>query len=122
MTVLDLLRDTRILLADPAHWCKGHFALTATGKSTSHHGDHACRWCVTGALFKLLAFKHDNVYHQVRCLLMDCIPVGLESRHNHALAAYNDRPETTHSDVLAWLDAAIAIAPAEAKPQATASP
>lgn len=101
-----ILRRARERISDPARWCKGAFSSNAMGQRCvdGPTASGARAWCASGSV---LAEHADNVggemaltalRHQVRR------STGLRI----TIAAYNDDPSTTHADILALYDRAIA--------------
>lgn len=88
--VLKCLQDARQWLSDPAHWVKGHYN---AGDASCAHGA-VCRI----GLSTDLTIK---AWH----LLDEACPLGTP---NPFTPIFNDDPTTTHADVLALFDRAIA--------------
>lgn len=104
-TKLDALRSIRDLLSDPARWVRDAFSLTADGMKVSSHSPLACRWCLVGAIRKVCG-QEDGALES-RLAVYDALRgVAVAGRDAEALARFND--SSTHADVLALLDAAIA--------------
>jgi hypothetical protein len=87
-----LLRKVLALIDTPEKWCKGASVIETPGCET--------RRCVYGAYFDAAAgsyrLKHlDNV----ASLFADCLRA----------VTFNDHPDTTHEDVMALFDLAIAF-------------
>ena len=109
MQILNLLRQTRLLIDTPAKWC--------TGQLISYDNKH----CVRGALN--MASSNDPLQeldndHPAIMTLIETIPTdameayeqfydqcGSEKSNREAIAFYNNN--ATHDVVLAWLDRAI---------------
>lgn len=86
MTTLERLERGRAWLADPGQWRKG---------ARGYVGESPC--CAIGALGeRRLGDAAENA-------LLEALPAGECSVIN-----YNDRPSTTHADILALYDRAIA--------------
>lgn len=83
---LRVLTEARALIQLPENWCKVHF----------DNGNHA--HCILGAL--------DCAGHSWigRTYLLDALPAGAD----RSVIIFNDNPATTHADVLALFDRAIA--------------
>lgn len=98
-TVRENLIAAKALIDTPEKWLKG--ALST--------GDDTC-FCAMGALghaggFGLVA--SDKTPEMAS--LLDSIPASFVwVRDRHRLAAYNDHPNTTHADIMALFDRAIA--------------
>lgn len=94
--VLDVLVKARAWLDDPAHWLQGaygDFAGTCDGPT--------CAW---GALWKFTL--NDSATEFAALSILE----GLAGVH---VPHFNDAPSTTHADVLALFDRAIASRKAE---------
>ena len=96
MTTKEALIAMRELLSDPKRWCKGAYARDASGKPTENTKT-ACSHCLSGALHSV-----DGATEAVVWAIAGALPRGY-----HNVPAFNDAPETTHSDILRVLDAAI---------------
>jgi hypothetical protein len=106
MDTAEILRVTRVKLAGPDSWTKGCFARTDGGTNVSYESKDAVCWCLQGALFSVT----DDT--QKLSIALDMIEGALfdQSLPFDTIPKYNDAPETTHSDILATLDRAIAAA------------
>lgn len=125
----ELLIRAKELISDPDHWTKGAYVRDGV-RSTLTHGDvdpEKCQMCSIGALiyavgekFKVgsrtifsttgLPVRAYAALQQARGLLDDCLP---ERTNPGALdldtvALFNDSSYTTHADVMALFDCAIA--------------
>ena len=101
MSVKEILIAAKALIDTPEKWLKG--ALST--------GDDTC-FCAMGALghaggFGLVASDKTPELAS----LLDSIPASFVwVTDKHRLAAYNDDPATTHADIMALFDRAIAAA------------
>ena len=103
MTPLDVLRDTREFLSDPARWTKGTAARDANGDPCEVEYEHAKSFCLLGAtLYTTLG--RPSLFDRTK----DYLSYVLDSPLN--LRQLNDNPATTHEEILALLDRAIAFA------------
>lgn len=97
MTALEELRAARALIDTPEKWTQGAYALDANGKSTDPKSDVAVCFCISGAFWRIDWDKG--------------APDGF-SAFKRAAGRYpvdfNDDPGTTHADILAAFDKAIA--------------
>ena len=98
------LKAARAVIEKPETWTKGFYAHTATGEDVeSEHPDATC-WCVIGAVEKVTSEGHwmraQNVIHYL----------GHYVPRRGYVAKFNDDPNTTHEDILAVFDKAIAAA------------
>jgi hypothetical protein len=99
----DTLRLAKAQIAEPDMWCKGRYAI-------------GTRCCAMGALYRAMSRTPPSPMRddaeralylaaaEARGLFL--VPLGTE----HDVTVYNDRPSTTHADVLAMFDRAIVIA------------
>ena len=107
--MLGILREMRALLADERAWIKEHYAMTADGDITFGADPAACKWCLTGAFDRAKERRPDALVS-----LRDLGWALAEYREKHDIPYtcgpmdFNDSNDTTHQDVLAFLDWAIA--------------
>ena len=98
------------LLKDPAHWHKGlSFARNSIGAYALIHSNAACSWCLGGALEKILGTTevYNEAWNHLTSLLRKEGPHGFYWDP----ILFNDDPETTHKDVIRFLDRAIRSTP-----------
>jgi len=100
-SVADVLRAARAKIAEPEHWAKGADALNAAGKWADPLSADAVSWCAIGAL------GVSGRYWMQACDLMESL---LPDSCDRDVARFNDDPTTTHADILALFDRAIAAA------------
>ncbi|WP_037500667.1 DUF6197 family protein [Sphingomonas jaspsi] len=108
----DLLIRVREILADPEHWTKDSFARDDNGYFIDPTEPVARCFCLDGALIRAAHELHPEVntsnpyrfgeYRDAADRLSNF------AGRNHL--QFNDDPETTHADVLALIDKAIANA------------
>ena len=103
--VFDILDGTHRLLYDEDKWIKGPFAVDAIGTPVSEEDEHACAWCLIGAMAlttRELGFRGDEVEFHAHQYLRDALAEFTKSTGHSTSSAgwWNDRPETKHSDVL----------------------
>jgi hypothetical protein len=89
-----ILVKARELLSDENHWIKG--TVTDGGK----------RFCAVGAVQYVGRYMNYEVSMLLEHLLRDAMPKGYPASH---IPTFNDDPHTTHADVLAMFDRAIAV-------------
>lgn len=107
---LATLRAARALIADPARWCRGTEARDAQGFAVPGVSSVATCWCAIGAVRSAAGGYQwaDAAYCLARALHPDA-PNGFAAEHGIGeVESHNDDPETTHADVLAMFDTAIA--------------
>lgn len=103
-----ILRKARELISDPERWTKGAFARNAQGASVSYRHDAATCFCSVGAVERA-AFKDGVDDNQPISVALRALYRG-KLYAIPSIAAFNDRDDTTHGDVLAMFDRAIALA------------
>lgn len=99
-TTLEVLRAARDVIAAPEHWTKGAVARSCQGHRVHVHGLSAFCFCTVGAIRRTMG---SNYSPHPFSALSQCLPGGFKS-----LPDFNDHPDTTHADVLALFDKAIA--------------
>lgn len=98
MTPLEILRAARKRIEAPERWTKGAGARFADGTIASpNRVSEAVSFCCIGALLDGDQRANTEAY----VAMASVVPGGL-------LAPFNDAPSTSHSDVLAAFDRAIA--------------
>ena len=108
-TEAQLLIDVRSLLSDISRWNKGAPAFNGNGKRTFALSDSACSWCLDGAVHR--EGRRYSLGAQMRATdILGAAVQPAEPSPGQRLQPhvwYNDRPQTTHADILALLDKAI---------------
>lgn len=109
MTVLQALKKARKLIEKEENWTRKVSARDARGKEVEAIANEAVCWCAYGALERVCTRKKGDVVAWAWSLiaLWDSIPVKPRVG-KLVLSAYNDRRTTTHADILALYDRAIA--------------
>lgn len=93
------LTAMRELLAVPERWTKGVFARGKSGKPVMADGRAAVCWSVGGAFWRVVRKQtKKEVFDALRATLLPDFGTIYD---------YNDHPDTTHADILAWIDRAI---------------
>lgn len=102
---VDILRAARGILSDESRWTKGFFARLPDGRTCFPFNRRAACFCAFGALQRAAGYADPDV-------LLPSLAVEASALLNApgGLAVFNDDPKTTHADVLALFDAAIARA------------
>ena len=100
MTIRDVLITARERITDPRRWCQGALAKDAFGNRVSPVKHNAVRWCAAGACDATAGLMNAQSNAAVNALACEL--------YDKSLVSYNDRPETTHADILALYDRAIA--------------
>lgn len=98
LSTVEILRAAREKIADPARWRKGWYASDVNGVDCYGHDPEACRWCAIGAIQAVVG-DPDTDQAPSRALRS---AAGVGAHY------FNDKPSTTHSDVLSLFDRAIA--------------
>lgn len=109
MKLSKFLRIAKAGIEDPARWCKGVYARDQYGIEVDSRSEHACTWCALGAV-RAFADSPDSSwpFYGAASALNRATPEGYDGVHE-----FNDREETTHADIMAVYDRAIATAEAE---------
>ena len=95
-----LLERVRKLLERPERWCKRRDARRADGSPCAATSEHAVQWCLIGGMIRVMGDAGERAWALAMCWLS-------EPGETRGHGGRNDRPETTHSDLLAWLDRSI---------------
>ena len=93
-------------------WVKGAYALNAKGIDVAPESPDACRWCISGAVLAVMPRDIGDTPMLLRHAIGKGLPYPFAANGGN-IAGFNDAEETTHADVLAALDRAIAFAQAE---------
>lgn len=110
MTHAEVLRAARAKIERPSCWCQNAFALGPFGESVDDPTDEAAvMWCAMGAL---LAADGRGIGDEPPALiyLERACPRVAFATDDDPIAEWNDDVDTTHADVLALFDRAIAAA------------
>lgn len=111
----ELLTGIRELLAVPERWTKGWFARDKEWNPRAADSPDATCWCLYGAAMKVGGAEGNQATGRLAISLRDCIPAWCRRGELSYIAEFNDDPETTHEQIIAALDCAIAkLPPAEA--------
>ena len=95
--ILETLKDTREQIATEDRWCKGHLALDKDGLEVSPRAEGACYWCIVGAIDTV---RKDLATGKQAVKFLD-------NYHGGCIVNLNDHPDTTHQDMIRFLDRAI---------------
>ena len=101
-----VLLAARALIEREANWTKGPFAADATGRDVDPLSQEACMFCVAGALKRAGENADFMAGYDAREAIRDAVPAVFERMH----VMFNEDQHTTHADVLALFDRAIAAA------------
>ena len=83
-------------------WTKGCFARDAKGDHVDPTESSACKWCTTGAIWRVVGYD-GRVKYQEACSVLD----DLVCSDFNNVTQFNDYPETTQAGVLNLFDKAI---------------
>ena len=116
MTALEILRAARRLLTPEGAWTRGAMARDKDGRPVSHTDRKAVCWSIYGALLCVAPVIANRERYLACAALHEQMPARLRalSMFSDAFPIFNEDPHTTHADVLALFDRAIATE--EAKP------
>ena len=106
--VVTTLRAALALISEPENWCQGSSAKDSRGHQVLFDNPGATAWCVNGAIWRAVGHYTDgDVLRETLCAN------GGEAGFFGSTAAFNDAPDTTHTEVVALLQKAIAKAESE---------
>lgn len=105
-TPLEILIAARAKIAEPERWTKGTFSRNAEGEPCAvDWGPAAVCWCALGAINATTNKMHQ--LYELKSAAKDALALAVSPSHD-SVAYFNDDPATTHADVLAAFDRAIA--------------
>ena len=99
MTTKELLIAARALIAEPNNWCQGFTAV--------RNGEHVS-YCMAGAVSRVCADESTSKATETLDALSEA--VNNTNGRFHSIVGFNDHKETTHEQILAIFDKAIAEA------------
>ena len=102
-----ILKAAREILQDEKRWTKGYFARTAAGDRVESCNKAAVCYCAMGAIDKAAVEAREPRFG-VGDDAIDALAKFLPDGHQKSVASFNDNPKTTHAEVLALFDQAIA--------------
>ncbi len=126
-SVTDILKLARQLLAEPGVWIQHKLSLDVAMQPVAWFSNRAVHFDAMGAVVRSSgnagtpnkSTDQQNAEVEACILLESCIPDPNNDREwfymrdsSASLAEYNDPPSTTHADILALFDMAIAKAEA----------
>ena len=108
MTTLEVLRQAREIIARPENWTQGVGARTRTGRPTGVHSGDAYAYCATGAINRAIwddptGLRYNRAVARLGRIVQPDSPYRASGSE---IAEWND--ESSHSEILAAFDAAIA--------------
>jgi hypothetical protein len=104
----EALIRARTLIERPERWTQRAFARDAKGGRVLPSSPRACRWSADGALSRVCVTRLSQAEDVARAALQYAVPPGY-----CGVICYNDHPGTSHNDILALYDSAIAVLDAE---------
>jgi len=106
MNSIELLTQTKSLIANPDNWIKKKNAISAKGREVKPDSNRACKFCVLGA-FDRVSILNNVSYSITKDAIYRLENEVKQVSDFRCVHWYNDAPKTTHSDVIAILDNAI---------------
>ena len=103
METIEILRSARALIDAPEKWTKGTEARDASGRSVPFNSPDAVCCCAVGALLGALHRAGNDGECVALRRLRKALPIGFAD-----VVSLNDHPDTTHADIMAVFDRAIA--------------
>jgi hypothetical protein len=93
------------VLREPCDWTIGHYAVNNNGDPTLPESPTACKWCISGALLKVM--NTGNVlapeFRRMSSIIIRLYPERIKDDHHgfpNTIAYFNDHPATTFEDVV----------------------
>lgn len=107
--VRDILIAARAKIEKPENWVREYYAFDRSGHYTNPIGERAACWCILGALGCATGINPEDC--DILGPAHDMLTAALKERgRSPSLPLFNDDPATTHADILALYDRAIALA------------
>lgn len=106
MTPAEVLRAARAKIERPECWIKGDYAVSSSFIEVEPTDNNAICFCSKGALMAVVDEESLEAM-QAEFFLERAIP---DTGQREGVISYNDRMDTTHANVLALFDRAIALA------------
>ena len=109
ITVIELLQQSRAVIANPAHWCQNLDAKTADDEWADSTSKTAAKWCAAGILQKVIAEGSRPWWREDYLTVLDQAETLLDSvagrLYNGVIVEVNDHDG--HEAVLRCYDEAI---------------
>jgi hypothetical protein len=99
-TTVETLRDAKALIDTPAKWTQNADARRSNNIPCSYANPDAICFCIVGAVWRASG-EFSKAFHLVHWQAQE------EGRR---VTQFNDHPDTSHNDVMAFFDRAIALA------------
>ena len=109
MTPAEILRAAKAKIEDPAHWCRGGYAMTAYGAFVGPKDYRACQWCGAGAV-RAVTDTSDFASRAAPIYLLRAAAEKLGGSSYTPFEQFND--EADHATVMKAFDIAIELAEA----------
>jgi hypothetical protein len=106
VTLAEVLRAARAKIATPETWTKRAFARDIASVRVFARSTSAVCWCAIGAIDSLDITADDA------CAAGEAGEALVAANRGRAVSYFNDDPRTTHANILALYDRAIALAEA----------
>lgn len=105
MKTSDILRKAKAHISEPDMWHKGAYSDSDDGDEGESGAIAGQPCCAVGALIFVVGREVPSLVDHLRAALP-------EGKKHYYVAAFNDAPDTTHADIMALFDRAIAAAEA----------
>jgi hypothetical protein len=100
-TTVETLRDAKALIDTPAKWTQHADARRSNNIPCSYANPDAICFCIVGAVWRASGKPFSKAFHLVH---------GQAQKEGRHVVQFNDHPDTSHNDVMAFFDRAIALA------------
>ena len=107
LKAVEVLRDARAKIATPEQWSRKSYARDAEGEKISHIMEDACKFCAYGAVYSTW-WRYNFNRRLCNEAMYEALNVLAKHTPGGCVIPFNDHPDTSHEDVLAVFDAAIA--------------
>jgi hypothetical protein len=104
----ETLRAAKARIDTPAKWTQGQFARDSNDRPCSPLNPDATCFCIYGAVSRSVVETRGFSNFDLTIVLKSALPKRVSRADN-----FNDHPDTSHTDVMAFFDRAIALAEAE---------
>lgn len=104
------LEGIKALISKPENWTKHVGAADAKGLQVSAVSPEATKFCIWGAYCKVL---HDQklLGNHAAEAAVDKVFMSVAAERARTVSGFNDDHETTHADVIAFMDECITVSP-----------
>lgn len=106
MTAHDVLVGADALLSDESKWLKGVMGMNADGNSVLPESDEACKWCLMGAVHRMM-LKAGPIFSEPHVVLDSTVDALRRVIGSPMVICFNDADTTKFSDVKLALSRAI---------------